>query len=62
MGYGLVGIVAWAQKFYILSQLNIFYMPSTFQQLGESFKWSMLDFGWALGANPDLNVTYGTRG
>lgn len=46
MGYGLMGIVAWAQKFYLLSQLNVLYMPSAFQQLGETYKWSMLDFRW----------------
>ena len=45
MGYGVFGMVAWAQKFYLLSQLNVFHLPAPFQQLGESFKWSMLNFG-----------------
>ena len=43
MGYSLLGMLAWAQKLYLLSQLNIFFMPPGFQQFGETFKWSVLD-------------------
>ena len=44
-GAGLLGIVGWAQKLYLLSQVSLFALPEDFSQLGNTFSWSVANLG-----------------
>ncbi|KAK9812889.1 hypothetical protein WJX72_005294 [[Myrmecia] bisecta] len=42
-GHGLLGLVSWAQRFYMGSQLPLTSLPHNFRQLGNTLSWSMLN-------------------
>lgn len=43
LGHSMLGLVAWAQKFYLTSRLPIWNLPEQYHQLGGSMAWSCGD-------------------